>query len=155
MFLAESNVICAKYDVMDIAEYVLNYCKNNDDLYISNLRLQKILYYIQGRYVATYHEPLFDNHIEAWTYGPVIPDAYYNYNFYGANKIKDFNIIDLNVFTNTEKQLMNKVIEEYKVGDVWKIVKKTHSEDPWNLNYVEYANNEIPIEDLELWFENH
>lgn len=155
MFFTEYNVVCAKYDVMDIAEYVLNYCKKNYDSYISNLRLQKILYYIQGEYVGTYHEPLYDNHIEAWTYGPVVPDAYYNYNSYGADKIKGFNDIDFSIFTDREKQLMNRVIERYKEGNIWSIVAQTHDESPWKLNYAEYANNEIPIEDLEEWFKNH
>ncbi|OQY42717.1 MAG: hypothetical protein B6240_13665 [Desulfobacteraceae bacterium 4572_87] len=47
---------------------------------ISNLKLQKLVYYAQGFYLALYDEPLFNEPIEAWTHGPVIRELYRSYN---------------------------------------------------------------------------
>ena len=69
----------AKCDAMDVAEYILWYCENELNKPINNLRLQKTLYYVQGEYLRRYNKPLFDNDMEAWTYGVVVPYVYYSY----------------------------------------------------------------------------
>ena len=43
---------------------------------ISNLKMQKLLYYAQGHFSALYDEPLFEERIEAWRYGPVVKNVY-------------------------------------------------------------------------------
>lgn len=47
-----------------------------DDEYITNLKLQKLLYYAQGWFLADHGRPLFDEPIEAWVRGPVVPSVY-------------------------------------------------------------------------------
>ena len=44
---------------------------------ISNLKLLKLLYYAQGTFLALYGRPLFNESIEAWLHGPVVPDVYH------------------------------------------------------------------------------
>jgi uncharacterized phage-associated protein len=39
---------------------------------ISNLKLQKLLYYAQGFYLAIYGKALFEEDIVAWEHGPVV-----------------------------------------------------------------------------------
>ena len=43
-----------------------------DDL--TNMKLNKLLYFAQGYYLKKYGRPLFDNAIEAWEHGPVVPE---------------------------------------------------------------------------------
>ena len=43
---------------------------------ISNLKLQKLLYYAQAWHLALYGEPLFRDRIEAWVHGPVVPPVF-------------------------------------------------------------------------------
>ena len=68
------------YSVQDIAKWILTRnrleVQTEDGDYISNLKLQKLLYYSQGCFLALRDEPLFDSPIEAWTYGPVVPEVY-------------------------------------------------------------------------------
>ena len=47
-----------------------------DDEYITNLKLQKLLYYAQGWHLAEHGRPLFDDPIEAWPNGPVVPAVF-------------------------------------------------------------------------------
>ena len=51
---------------------------------MTNLRLQKLLYFAQGWHLARFGRPLFDASIEAWPYGPVVPEVYRAYKEYGA-----------------------------------------------------------------------
>lgn len=48
-----------------------------DDL--TNMKINKLLYFAQGHYLREYGEPLFDDGIEAWDHGPVIPAVYSAY----------------------------------------------------------------------------
>ncbi|MDD7741204.1 MAG: DUF4065 domain-containing protein, partial [Campylobacteraceae bacterium] len=43
---------------------------------VSHLKIQKMLYFCQGYYLGLYNKALFDEKIEAWQHGPVIPSVY-------------------------------------------------------------------------------
>ena len=144
----------AKYDAIDIAEYVLWYCENELKKAITNLQLQKILYYIQGEYLAIYNEPLFDNDMEAWDYGPVIPDVYYEYKHFVSDPIMGIHPHDINLFECDDANIIKKVVKEKIQLNVWKLAKDTHNESPWIKNFKQGLKNEIPISDLEEYFIN-
>ena len=57
---------------------------------ISNLKLQKLLYFIQKVHYSVYHEPFFDDTIEAWRHGPVVPTIYHHFKEYGRSDIDIF-----------------------------------------------------------------
>lgn len=46
---------------------------------ITNLKLQKLLYYSQAWYLAILNKPLFHERIEAWVHGPVVPPVFGEY----------------------------------------------------------------------------
>ena len=59
-----------KYSAFDIAKYFLHKAQaatEEDQELISNLKLQKLVYYAQGLHVAIYGKPLFSEKVEAWT----------------------------------------------------------------------------------------
>lgn len=145
----------AKYDAMDIAEYVLNYCENELDNPISNLRLQKILYYIQGIYLRNNGKPLFDNEIEAWDYGPVVPDVYYSYNRFIGKNILGVVPKQEELFEDEEIELIQNVVNDKIDTNIWDLVQQTHEESPWENNFQKGYNNEISIADMQEWFINH
>lgn len=63
------------YDAVELAKYIVSKCIK-DEHPISNLQLQKILYYIQKRFVDE-GTRTFSDEIEAWRFGPVVPNVYY------------------------------------------------------------------------------
>ena len=63
------------YNVLDISRYIINY-SNVKDYGISNLKLQKILYFVQAYFLIETGSPCFKEKIEAWDFGPVVPKAY-------------------------------------------------------------------------------
>ena len=69
----------------DVAQYLLKLDEQHGGEGISNLKLQKLAYYSQGFFGAIYDKPLFNERVEAWTYGPVIPELYHEYKCHGSN----------------------------------------------------------------------
>ena len=74
------------YSALDIAKYIIDY-SNRRDTPVSNLQLQKILYYIQMNFYRRLNKPAFNEDIEAWRYGPVVSSVYNVYCMYGASDI--------------------------------------------------------------------
>ena len=68
------------YDVLDVSRLIIEY-SNKRRYGITNLRLQKILYFMQLHFLYVKERPCFEAPIEAWDVGPVVPIAYYELNF--------------------------------------------------------------------------
>jgi uncharacterized phage-associated protein len=54
---------------------------------MTNMKVHKLLYYSQCLYLALYNEPLFEDEIQAWRYGPVCPPAYRFYCKFEAEQL--------------------------------------------------------------------
>ena len=63
------------YSAIEVAKYVINRSQEIDSP-VSNLKLQKILFYIQAAMLVKLKKPCFRDEIIAWTYGPVIKEVY-------------------------------------------------------------------------------
>ncbi len=137
------------YDAMDIAEYVLWYCDSVLKKPITNLKLQKFLYYMQGANMVMNNAPLFDNSIEAWKYGPVVPDVYYWYNDNLGSPIMGVERRNINFYLE-EAEVIESVIKTLIDVDVWHIVNETHKDAPW-LEHKD-TSGEIPVRDINNWF---
>ena len=75
------------YNVLDVSRYIINYCNENYYL-ISNLKLQKILYFVQAFFLEAKNEECFREEIESWDFGPVVPEVYREYRKYGGDANK-------------------------------------------------------------------
>ena len=69
-----------------IAKYIIERCDHYNQT-ISNLKLQKILYFVQAEFLVEENRRCFFEEIEAWDYGPVVPNVYRKYKMYGAANI--------------------------------------------------------------------
>lgn len=95
--------------------------------YITPLKLQKLLYYIQGMSLRIYGKPAFLNNISAWQYGPVVEDVYQQYK--GRNPIStpkiDYAVCD------GLKKIIELVVASYGQIEAGSLIDLTHDEDPW------------------------
>lgn len=116
---------------------------------LTNLKLQKLLYYVQGFHWALYDKPLFSEKLVAWQHGPVVSEVYFKFNKYGANTI-DQTIDDEYVeFTTEESDLISEVNAVYGQFSGWKLRDMTHNESPW---LETPSNQEITKEKLISFF---
>ena len=109
----------------NVAEYLVWFSAEHGDP-VSNLKLQKLLYYAQAWFLALHDEPLF----EAWVHGPVVPPIY------GAYKVNAWQPIPPPVSTPslpTERVLehLNEVLQVYGGFSAYQLEQMTHSEEPW------------------------
>ena len=98
---------------------------------MSNLKLQKLLYYSQGFHLAMYGSVLFDEDILAWEHGPVVESIYRAYKIYGAQGIPIPDDLDDLCLNETETNLLKEVYDVYGQFSAWKLRNMTHSEQPW------------------------
>lgn len=61
--------IVEMYDALTVAEYVIKY-STLSGMPVSNLRLQKVLYFIQAEFMVSTNSECFNDRIEAWDLGP-------------------------------------------------------------------------------------
>lgn len=117
----------------NVAEYFLALAYDNNDSageLISNLKLQKLLYYAQGLYLALFDRPLFPEKIESWTHGPVIPEIYDQYKEYGTGSLpfpENFNYAKID---DKVKEVLEEVYEVYGQFSAWKLRNIAHNEPP-------------------------
>lgn len=78
--------------------------------YVSQLKVQKMVYFAQGYHLAQFGTPLIRENIEAWQYGPVVPEIYHQYRFYGSKPIRNNDYL-FNEQLSNEKQ-MQKAIDK-------------------------------------------
>ncbi|WP_257294897.1 Panacea domain-containing protein [Endozoicomonas sp. YOMI1] len=119
-------------DVFQVAAYFLNKANSDDpgDL-ISNLKLQKLVYYAQGFSLAIFDRALFTNTIEAWQHGPVVQELYHRFKNFGSGAIEtpdEFNPVSLSA---DEQGLLDEVYDVYGQFSAWKLRNMTHDEPPW------------------------
>lgn len=138
------------YSANDIARYAITIFSQKGKP-ITNLKLQKILYYIQVAFMKKSSEPAFADEIQAWRHGPVVPTVYYEYNQYVAEPIDlRYNIDDLSIEA-ADQRTINEVIGRYENTPAWTLVDYTHQEYPWKHCYREGANNPISLEDIRVY----
>lgn len=113
--------------IEDVVEYILSKCGGD----ITHLALQKALYYVQGFYSAFTNTFLFTQDCEAWVHGPVYRDIYNCYSSYGYESIDSNDVFDVPVFTNTEKAVIDSVIQNLCCYSGKILERFTHSEMPW------------------------
>jgi uncharacterized phage-associated protein len=135
----------------DIARYFLAQADVEDagDL-ISNLKLQKLLYYAQGFHLALYDKPLFGERIMAWTHGPVVPDVYHAYKEYGPGAIPPPNDVDFDIYDDDTRGLLDEVYNVYGQFSAWKLRNMTHEEPPWK-EAAPYSS-EITLNSMKAYF---
>lgn len=122
-------------------------------LSITNLHLQKMLYYTQGFSYACFNHPLFDDGLEAWKYGPVVPSVYNQYKQFVSSPIPyTENMSDCEVDGGTEK-FLNLIVDKIGRKDPWALVSMTHNEKPWKEAYSPYYSREISKESMKDYFE--
>ncbi len=132
----------AKYTAKEIAIWFLRENRIMKDDYdadsISNLKLQKLLYYAQGSYLALTNEPLFNENILAWKHGPVVNEVYQVYKKYGSDGIPDNQLEHVDIDPSTTS-ILKQVYSVFGQYSAWGLRNMTHEENPWkstNLNDV-------------------
>ena len=89
---------------LQLAEYTIRRATSSE-VPITNLKLQKTLYYLQGYSLRALNDPAFNEAIRHWQYGPVVPTVYFAYSANGAEPLCVNDTIDVPALTKAESRL--------------------------------------------------
>ncbi|QAB40095.1 DUF4065 domain-containing protein [Acinetobacter baumannii] len=146
---------------MDFANYLIWSAKEKFNKGITNLQLQKFLYFAYVKYLIRNNEKLFNDPIEKWQYGPVVPSVYHSFKDYGFFEINepkqefDVNFIDGKLHLNEKKfdpsvidsdhklsSILNDVLVKWINLPAFKMVEETHKEPMWKNYQTQIMNGE-------------
>ncbi|WP_034246620.1 Panacea domain-containing protein, partial [Lachnospira multipara] len=138
----------------DVADFFIDLAKYDENETITNMRINKLLYFSQAWHMVRHNTPLFDEDFEAWDYGPVVPCIYQKYKDNGKNNIctisKDYSS---DIFTDDEMDTLLDVAKYYKQFSTPNLVEKTHMKGtPWDLAYQKGKNIIIDKMSICLYF---
>ncbi len=145
------------YSAITIADEILKISKEKGSC-LTPLQLMKLVYISHGWSLAVRNRALFNNKIEAWKYGPVIPDLYQATKSFGRNIIPHSVISDDASGVDKETTIFLKsVLEKYGHLTGYALSNLTHqSGTPWEQVYqdgmagIEITNNTIKEHYLRL-----
>lgn len=130
-----------------IVEYILITEK------MTNLRLQKILYFIQAFSLISTGRPLFKEDILAWQYGPVVKEVYDEYKQWKSMKIP-MPIFYSDTLDDEERNIIKKVLSGLEKYSTAELVNMTHSYDTWKKTYIMNENNIISKGEIQKYHAN-
>lgn len=131
--------------VNDVAAYILQ--KQGE---MTTMKLQKLVYYAQAWSLVWDDAPLFDERIEAWVNGPVVPELFHKYK-------KQYRISKCdgkpNALTRVQKNTVDAVLETYGDKTSQWLSELSHLEEPWRearrgLAPGERGDSEITLESM-------
>ena len=167
--MSDINII---YDAETIAAHIIKF-SNQKGISVTNLRLQKLLYFVQGLSLSNINKPAFIDDIEAWNYGPVVPNVYAKYAYKGSYPIEDnevkklkidfsssdldsfYSYIDYDDIEEDIQMIINKVIDVTSLYSDFRLVDITHSEGPWKNTFSKSnIHRVIKREDIKKHFDS-
>nr|DAR29686.1 MAG TPA: hypothetical protein [Caudoviricetes sp.] len=140
-----------KTTASDVAKYILSVQGS-----MTAMKLEKLVYYAQVWALVWDEEPLFNEKIEAWANGPVVPELYYMHKGLFKVSLGDICGKITNLSANN-KDTINKVLKGYGKFSAQQLIDLTHSESPWqnargNTPAGEPCKNEICIDAIAEYY---
>ena len=143
-------------NVHDAANFFIDLINSSEDDRITNLKLNKLLYYTQGCFLSRTGHPFFDEQIEAWELGPIVPSVYKKYHVCGSSPIE---YVDENyshrIFSLEEKEAMIDVMREYGCYTGSALIGLIRAKDtPWSKAFAQ-EKAVLANEDIKAYFDKN
>lgn len=141
------------YTVHAVANHILNY-GHKHGIEITNLKLQKLVYFAQGFALAKIAHPLYAEEIQAWTYGPVIPALYERVKAYGNAPIRgNIEAPDAIPTESEEARVINEMMEMIGAAPATRLVSLSHEANtPWAAAWAQGKYTKIKLWQMVVYF---
>lgn len=116
--------------IFDVANFFLKIVDRDSGSTITPLKLQKILYYAQGYFLAYNDRELFPEEFQAWAHGPANEQIYDKYKKYGFQSIPTPSETIKNI-SNDISNFLTDIWETFGIYDGKYLEEQTHKEEPW------------------------
>lgn len=147
----------SKITAIDVANFFIDLANHSPEDDITNLKVNKLVYFAQGWSLAKFGKPLFSESIQAWKHGPVVKAVYNSFNQGGKQPIpaptdKNYFI----KFSSCQIEFLIDIYNEYGKFTAGALTEQTHLPGtPWSKYYKKDVKNiTIPQSAIKEYFEN-
>lgn len=114
------------------------------NLPITNLHVQKLVYFAHARMMSIHGEPLIRQEFEAWRFGPVIPVVYHALKQFGEHPIAEEILYNASPLDTGESDLIDRVFNLYGRKDIGELIALTHAQGgPWEQAYTPENDHQV------------
>ncbi len=133
-----------------VASYFIEQSSTMAENDLTNLKLQKILFYAQAESLNATGKKLFIDDVEAWQYGPVVDFVYQWLKGCGAYPVTTFDVeTDTSEASAVKKQFLQEIWDKYSIYSAAHLVKQTHEAgSPWTRFYESGKHATIPLDEV-------
>lgn len=161
--MEEVQIMAEKFSIqrpIAVANFVIKEA-NDHNFTVTNLQLQKILFFLQGFSLVRYGTKLIDGRFSKWQYGPVQKDVYHAFRGNGSSFIDSpaldihFDSLGQIVIDHPKLTNCNTLNNEKIFNDIqkfvlhilsiktWQLVQMTHEENSWKKYQTEIIKHEV------------
>lgn len=132
--------------MLDFSNHIIALANEHSDG-ITNLELQKVMYFAIGTYIKDngindYIKGIYDERFEAWPYGPVIRSVYFEHKLNGRSKIKSNSEYD------DFYQPLDEYVKEFLDTPIRELVEESHEHPIWKTNKEKIMQHDLVEYDL-------
>lgn len=141
------------YDVNTVADYVIMSLNGDESFSLINLKLQKLMYYIQAWSLGINKVAMMNARFEAWVHGPVCRQLYDRFKSTKSlySVITKGDILNKNAadeIASEDREFINYILENFARYSGTQLESMTHSELPWiearrGIGPMEHCENQI------------
>lgn len=124
--------------------------KLGDDYDLTNMKLQKLLYYVQMFSIGITGNVFFQGDLYAWKHGPVSREMYYEFKTYESKVIPTDaeELVRLKPLSLSQEKVLEKVVNIFGTMSAYQLRNKSHNESPWRNASKKNGDGKIELEDL-------
>lgn len=123
-------------DVQAVADYILASVDVGRGDSITNLKLQKLVYYCQAWHLVERRGPLFIDAIEAWPHGPVVYAVWKRFSgnqWHAIDTEANADLKRIATIPADSAEVIDHVLSAYSHLSAVELEEATHLEDPWTI----------------------
>lgn len=150
------------YDVNTVADYVIMSLNGDESFSLINLKLQKLMYYIQAWSLGINKVAMMNARFEAWVHGPVCRQLYDRFKSTKSlySVITKGDILNKNAadeIASEDREFINYILENFARYSGTQLETMTHSELPWiearrGIGPMEHCENQISDDTMRAFY---
>lgn len=138
------------YSATTIADWFLAKADECGDA-LTPMKLLKLIYIAHGFHLGATSRPLIRERVEAWRWGPVIPDIYARFSKYGSSGIAEHPTVPR--VDEQAEEVLEAVWDVYGGETALRLSALTHLPDtPWSTTYDERLGRVIPNDRIQSYY---
>jgi uncharacterized phage-associated protein len=148
----------ALHKAIDVANWFIAKSAESGDL-ITHLKVQKLLYYAEAWTQTLADTELFDEQLQAWAHGPVVPEIFHEFKSHGWQPLPVPSDERFPEISKEATEILEQVFEVYGDIPAKTLENMTHEDEPWirargDKSQEERCDKIIPKEEVRQYFKS-